>query len=68
MSFREAILKELKRRDWSAYRLGKEAGVPIRTVQKYLTGQCDMAGERVEVLCKALGLKLAANAKKKKVS
>ena len=65
MSFREAIIRELKRRDWSAYRLGKKAHVPIRSVQAYLAGRCDMAGENVAKLCAALGLKLVATSERK---
>ncbi len=56
--FREIIQKEVGRRGWSAYRLGKESGVPIRTVQAYLSGTCDLSGERIAVLCKTLGLEL----------
>lgn len=56
--FQEVIERETKRRGWSAYRLGKESGVPIRTVQHYLAGGCDLVGERIAKLCAALGLEL----------
>jgi len=56
--FRETIIRELKRRGWSSYRLGQESGVPIRTVQRYTSGGCDLRGETVALMCKALGLEL----------
>lgn len=58
MSFRETILKELKKRDWSAYKLGQESGLPIRTVQAYLAGRLDTSGERLAAMCDALELEL----------
>jgi len=61
--FREIIQKEVDRRSWSAYRLGKESGVPIRTVQAYLSGTCDLSGELIAVLCKTLGLELRSTKK-----
>lgn len=57
-SFRQIIQEELSRRAWTGYRLGKESGVPIRSVQAYLAGQVDMSGGRLERLCDALGLEL----------
>ena len=56
--FRETVLREMKRRGWSSYRLGKESGVPIRTVQSYTSGSCDLMAERVAKLCVTLGLQL----------
>lgn len=61
--FRETIKREMTRREWSAYRLGQESGVPIRTVQQYVSGGCDLLAERVELLCKALGLELRTKQK-----
>ena len=58
MTFRETIARETERRGWSAYRLGKESGVHIRTVQQYLAGTCDLVGERIAKLSAALGLEL----------
>lgn len=63
--FRQTIKREMTRRDWSAYRLGRESGVPIRTVQQYVSGGCDLLAERVELLCKALGLELRATRKER---
>ncbi|GAF69583.1 unnamed protein product [marine sediment metagenome] len=63
-SFREKIRREAKRRGWSGYRLGQESGVPIRTVQQYLRGACDLSGERLAKLCKALGLELKSRRRK----
>ena len=55
---RDTIIREMKRRGWSAYRLGQESDVPIRTVQRYVAGHCDLVGERIGKLCGALGLAL----------
>lgn len=56
--FREMIVREMSRRGWSAYRLGKQSGLSIRTTQQYVGGTCDLAGQRIELLCKALALEL----------
>ncbi len=63
--FREIIKTELQRRKWSAYRLSKESGLPMRTVQQYMAGTCDLSGERIAVLCKTLGLELRPVRRKK---
>lgn len=65
MTFRETIARETERRGWSAYRLGQESGVPIRTVQQYLAGTCDLVGERIGKLCDAVGLELRHKARGK---
>ena len=64
--FRGAIERETKRRGWSAYRLGKESGVPIRTVQHYLAGGCDLVGKRIAKLCEALNLEVRPKTKRKR--
>ena len=56
--FRETIIDQMGRRGWSGYRLGKESGVPIRTVQEYVRGDCDLSGARIAKLCAVLGLEL----------
>jgi transcriptional regulator with XRE-family HTH domain len=58
MSFRSIVKKEAGRRGWSGYRLGKESGVPIRTIQKFLAGDADMTAGRLERICLVLGLEL----------
>lgn len=57
-SFREIVLAELHRREWSGYRLAKESKVPMRTVQRWLAGENDLTATRMELICKALGLTL----------
>lgn len=67
MSFRSIILKEVERQQLSGYRLAKMADVPMRTVQAYLAGDCDLSGERIAKLANALGLTLRrAKAKRTK--
>jgi transcriptional regulator with XRE-family HTH domain len=58
MSFRETILREAERQGLSGYVIGKRSGVPIRTVQAYLSGRTDLAGRRIERIASALGLEL----------
>ena len=58
MSFQTIIRREAKRQRLSGYRIGKMSGVPIRTVQAYLAGACDLAGERIAKIAVALGLEL----------
>ena len=58
MSFRKVVQKEAQRRGLSGYRIAKMADVPMRTVQAYLAGDCDISGERVAKIAAALGLEL----------
>lgn len=58
MSFQETIKREAERQGLSGYRIGKLSGVPIRTVQAYLSGRTDLAGRRIEKIAEALGLAL----------
>lgn len=58
MSFRQVIQREAERQELSGYALGKLSGIPIRTVQAYLSGSIDLASRRVEALAAALGLEL----------
>ena len=65
MSFRKIIQQEVARRGWSGYRLGQESGIPIRTVQQYLAGRADMTGEKLAMLCEALGLGIRPTGRRK---
>ncbi len=58
MDFRKIIKEAADARGWSAYRLGQEAGMPIRTVQAYFASERDLSGGRLARLCKALDLGL----------
>lgn len=64
-SFRDIILAELQRRDWSGYRLAQECGVPARTIQRWLADDNDLTAARLELICKALGLELRPTKKGK---
>jgi len=57
-SFRSIVEQEVNRRGWSAYRLGKEADIPIRTAQAFMAGISDLRMAHLESVCKALGLEL----------
>ncbi len=58
--FRKTIIAEMKRQGLSRYALAERVAyqVPRTCTYDYLAGRTDMAGERVAVLCKALGLTL----------
>ena len=58
MSFRKIILREVQRQGLSGYRIAKLSGVPMRTVQAYLSGTYDMVGERLAKIAAVLGLEL----------
>lgn len=58
MSFWEIIKAEGHRRGLSGYRIAQLSGVPMRTVQAYLAGDCDLSGERLAKIADALGLEL----------
>ena len=63
---KKAILIEMKRRDWSCYRLSQEleGKLPRRTVYAYLSdkegsvNKRDISAERASIILKALGLKI----------
>ena len=58
MSFRKIVQAEAKRRGVSGYRLAKESGVAMRSVQAFLAGESDMASENVFKVAAVLGLEL----------
>ncbi len=63
---KKAILKEMKRRGWTCYRLSQElkGKLPQRTVYAYLSdkekskNKRDISAKRVSEILKALGLKI----------
>ncbi len=58
MTIRQTILKELKRRAWSRYRLVKEldGAIPMSTIYDYLSGETDLGSDRVSTILKVLEL------------
>lgn len=60
MTIKKAIQNELKRRNWTRYRLVKEleGKMPARTVYGFLAGDQDLTTERASIILKALGLKI----------
>ena len=60
MTIKKAIQKELKRRNWTRYRLVKEleGKMPARTIYAFLAGEQDLTSERVSMILKVLGLKI----------
>ena len=63
---KKAILKEMKRRRWTCYRLSQElkGKLPQRTVYAYLSdkedsvNKRDISVERASIILKVLGLKI----------
>jgi len=65
---RQTIQRELRRRNWTFYRLAKElqGKMPARTVYAYLAGDCDLVSERAAIILKALDLQIKRKPKKGK--
>lgn len=65
-NLRNAVLAELKRREWSNYQLvqalkGKRSGgkdVPAATIYQFLAGETDIRSADLGLICDALGLEL----------
>lgn len=60
---REAIIREVKRRKLTGYRLEKLTGINSRSIERYLGGEMDLASVRLDKLCKVLGLRLTRTRK-----
>ena len=58
MGFRRIIQAEARRQGLSGYRLSKESGVAMRSVQAFLAGESDMASENASRVAAVLGLEL----------
>jgi hypothetical protein len=60
VNIREAILKEIKKRGWSRYRLVKElkGAIPANTLYDYLRGDTDIGSDRASIILQALGLRI----------
>lgn len=56
MNIREIVMRTMAERGWSAYKVGQESGVPIRTVQRYVQGVNDLHGEHLGAILDALEL------------
>ena len=65
MSFQQTIKREAERQGLSGYRLGKLSSVPIRTVQRFLSGATDITTQNLEAIAKVLGLTLGPARRKK---
>ena len=66
IDFRREIKRELKRLGWSAYRLAKASGMPLRGVQAYIEGTRDATGGRLSTMLGVLGFELKRPKKKKR--
>lgn len=61
--FREVILAQLDRREWSQYRLVRESGVSKTAVYEFLSGNRDLSTSNLERLCESLDLVLKTRGK-----
>ena len=57
--FRREIQTEMRRQGLSAYGLAKEAGLPIRGVQRFLAGEREITSRRLAALLQALGFEMS---------
>lgn len=64
MSFRSIIKREVERQGLSGYRIAALAGMPMRSVQAYLSGSRDLTGERLAKIAAVLGLELRPSRRK----
>ena len=58
------LIAEANRREWSPYKLKAEAGVTLRTAQRFLAGDLNPTASTVEAIALALGMRIKAEAKK----
>ena len=58
MDLRTMVIAAMRAKGWSAYKLGQESGVPIRTVQKFVQGVSDIHSDGLGLLLDALELEL----------
>ena len=56
--FRQAIIRELLRREWTKHRLARESGVNRTSIYEYLNGNREIESDTLERLCVTLGLEL----------
>lgn len=64
MGFREIVKREADKQEMSGYRLAQLSGVPMRTVQRFLSGTTDVTAHNLEAIARALGLELRPAARK----
>ena len=67
IDFRREIKRELKRLGWSAYRLAKTAGLPLRGVQAYIAQENDTTSVRLSKVLEVLGFELKRQRKANKI-
>ena len=65
IDFRKEILREAKRQGLSAYALANAAGLPIRGVQAFLSGEHEITCDRLAALMDVLGIKLKRSDRQK---
>lgn len=60
MTIKKAIQRELKRKNWTRYRLVKEleGKIPARTVYAFFAGEQDLTTEKASIILKVLRLKI----------
>ncbi len=51
-----AVLEEIHRQQITGYRLQKESGLPLRTIQRFIGAEVSPTVATLETIAKALGL------------
>lgn len=58
--FHDLVTKELKRRNWTGYRLAMESGIPISTVRSFLNKKTEIKFNTIIGICKTLDINCGA--------
>ncbi len=58
MDLRAIVLKEIRRRDMSAYRLAQLTGLPMRTLQRFTAGDNDLRLDALGRVLDVLGFEI----------
>lgn len=62
--FVKELMATAKRDAVTAYRLAKDAGVPLSSAQRFLAGDLNPTASTVEAIAKALGMVVRVEAKR----
>lgn len=54
--FHDLVTKELKRRQWTSYRLAKESGIPISTIRSFLNKKTEIKFNTIVGICRTLNI------------
>lgn len=58
--FHDLVTKELKRRNWTGYRLAMESGIPVSTIRTFLNKKTEIKFNTIIGICKTLDINCGA--------